>query len=601
MRCSVPLLLLFCFTRCSNPAPVTQEEPRDPLIDSAEKYNQLFHETKKTDLTEAAAYADRALAFSIEADYPRGIADGHAAAGYVHYYRGNYPAALETYVAALSAYEQLSDSAGIARSCYFIGKIHRMMHNFDQALDYANRGLALDRARNSYHEISSDLNGIGNIYVEMGKYDSAFAAFQKRIAVEEQHGDSASTASALGDLAAAYTANGDPEKGLQYHLAALHKLESVTIDSSTWYLLKFKAGLLNDMAGTYFLLGDHGAAVETAEEGLALAASVNARKEKRIAYKTLAELYGLTGREHLQMQYMEKYIALNDSLLNEEGQARIAEAEVRYRVAENKAEIARLDADNAAMQLTVQKEKDQKMLIITGALAFAVLVGATGLLIYARNRMRYKEQQFRAMIEGEQSERRRIAMELHDGLGQLLSSARLNVAGLEESVSSEDEVILKNSLSLIDEACTEVRNVSHNLMPSALIKLGLVPALRELASKISHSGKMTVAFQADQYTAQLPEAEETALYRIIQETVNNALKYSRAAQISITLSGDAAVKAIVHDNGIGMPKEPAGSGYGIGWSNIRSRTELLRGKLDVQSAPGEGTTVTITIPTKANA
>ena len=595
LRYLLLLLPAFVLVRCGDPAPAASDEPRDARIDSAVKYDSLFMREKKNDLDLASEYADKVLAYSTDAGYQQGIANGHAYTGFVQYYRGDYPKALETYMLALGEYEAIKDSAGLARTSYFIGKIHRMMHSYDEALRYAKRACELDQKLNRHTELSSDLNGLGNIYAGMGLYDSAFRYFAQRITLEEQYGDSAGVASALGDMAAAYTAKGDAAKGLEYHLKALKKLEPVKIDSSTWYLLKFKAGLLNDMAGDYFLLGDYGQSIKTAEEGLAIVKQINARKEKRLAYKTLAELHGLTGREDLQMQYMELYIALNDSLLNEEGQKRIAEAEVKYRVAQDRAKIAQLDADNAKMELEVQSEKDQKIMILIGSLAFAILVGAGGLLIYARNRMRYKEQQFRAMIEGEESERRRIAMELHDGLGQLLSSARLNVSGLEESVKKEDDAILKNSLSLIDDACTEVRSISHNLMPSALIKLGLVPALRELATKTSQSGKIAVTVSAEQFTAQLNNAEEIALYRIIQETVNNALKYSRAAGITITLRGGTEVSAVVHDNGIGLPKESSGQGYGIGWRNIRSRVELLRGKLDVHSAPGDGTTVTITI------
>ncbi len=600
MRYILPLLFAITLLSCDDPVAVSGDEPRNPLIDSAEKYSALFHENKKNDLPGASLYAALTLSFSTEAGYEQGIADGNAYRGYVEYYHGNYPDALDYYMVALSKYEAMHDSSGIANSCYFVGKIHRMMSNFEQALEYTNRAYDIHAQRNNLPELSSDLNGLGNIYATMGKYDSALSVFQRRIILEEQTGDSASVASALADLAAAYTANGDAEKGLQYHLASLKKLDVAMTDSTEWYLKKFKSGVLNDMAGDYFLLGDYGAAIKTAEEALSLAASVNARKEKRTIYTRLAELHGLTGREDLQMQYMEKYIALNDSLLSEEGQARIAEAEVRYGVAKNEADIARLDADKAALTLDNEREKAEKTLIIICALGGALLFAALGLLIYSRNRMRYKEQQFRAMIDGEEAERRRIAMELHDGLGQLLSSARLNVAGLEESVNKEDESILKNSLSLIDEACTEVRNVSHNLMPSALIKLGLVSALRELAAKISQSGQIVVSLSADQYTAKMNSAEETALYRIVQETVNNALKYSRASKINISLSGSEKVIAVVSDSGIGMPKEAADSGYGIGWKNIRSRVELLRGELDVKSAPGEGTTVTITIQPKSN-
>lgn len=595
MRYLILLLLVFCLFSCDEPVPVSGDEPRNPLIDSAEKYKELFLKEKKADIDLASAYADKVLYYSEQANYAQGIADGHAFTGYASYYNADYPEALEKYMIALTGYESFYDTAGIANSCYFIGKIHRMMFNFPEALQYANRGLTLDQQLNRSAEISSDLNGIGNIYAEMGKYDSAFSFFRRRVELEEQRGDSAGVASALADLAAAHTANGDAEAGLKFHLAALQKLDAAMKDSSTWYLQKFKAGVLNDMALDYFQVGDYGQSIRIAEEGLAIAASINARKEKRVAYKTLAELHGLSGREDIQMQYMEKYIALNDSLLNEEGQKRIANAEVRYHLAEKEAEIAKLDAINVQMQLESERDEEERRLMIIGAVILLLLIGAAGLILYTRNRMRYKQAQFRSMIEGEEAERKRIAMELHDGLGQLLSAARLNVSGLEESVKKEDDAILKNSLSLIDDACAEVRNVSHNLMPAALIKMGLIPALRELSAKISQSGKIAVSFSGDQFAGKLNSAEEISLYRIVQETVNNALKYSRAGNISISITGSAIITVVVHDNGIGMPDKTADSGYGIGWRNIHSRVELLNGTIAVNSAPGNGTTVTVTI------
>jgi two-component system NarL family sensor kinase len=595
MRSFLTLVLALSIFSCNQPIPAGSDEPRNPQIDSAEKYKQLFHKEKKADLDLASSYADKVLSYSLAAGYDQGIADGHAYTAYIKYYSADYPGALETYVLALGEYESMRDTSGIANSCYTIGKIHRMMHNFPEALQYAKRGLALHTLQNSWSEISSDLNGIGNIYAEMGKYDSAFSYFTQRVQLEEKYGDSASVASALADLAASYTANGDAETGLKFHLAALHKLNAVLQDTSSWYLQKFKAGVLNDMAMDYFQLHDYGSAIQTAERGLAIADSVHARKEKRIAYKTLAEMHGLSGHEDIQMQYLEKYIALNDSLLNEDGQKRIANAEVRYHLAEKEAVIAKLDASNTMMQLDAQRAAKETQLIWIGIGVFILLGGTFGYVLYARSQLRHKQDEFRSMIEGEENERKRIAMELHDGLGQLLSSARLNVSGLEESVKKEDEFILHNSLSLIDDACTEVRNVSHNLMPAALIKMGLVPALRELSSQISASGKIVVTFSADLFTAKLNNTEEIALYRIIQETVNNALKYSRAEKIAISLSGSSVTTATVSDNGIGLPEGASNSNSGIGWRNIRSRVELMNGSFDIKSSRGNGTTITINL------
>jgi two-component system, NarL family, sensor kinase len=579
--------------------PPEQVTARDDqwLIDSASRLDAQFNACKKSDLETAATYAEQELELTRNSTYVKGQADANANLGFVHYYRNNFPEALNYYLAALEKYELVRDTSGIAHSSYVIGKIHRQQGNYQKALEYSFRSLELQRLRNNVGETSSVLNGIGNIYAVMHEYDTAILYYSQRIPMERLRGDSAGVASAYADLGAAYTAKGDAERGLAYHLIALEKLKPVHIDSSTWYLQKFKAGVLIDVAHDYFQLHDFSGAIASAEESIRLATQVNARKEKRSAYKTLAELYGATGNDAKQLLFLEAYIALNDSLLSEEGLKQIADAEARYEVARKEKEVAVLNASNATLQLSLEQEESTRNIILLIGGSLLLLGGAGAFIIHTRNRLRSKQQEFRAMIDGEEKERKRIAMELHDGLGQLLSAARLNVSGLEENIVKEDDAVLKNSLSLIDDACSEVRNISHNLMPAALIRMGLVAALRELAAKVTHSGKLRVTFSHELYAGKLSDTEEITLYRIVQEIVNNAVKYAQASEIGITLSGERVIHVTVRDNGIGMKPGQEFSGNGIGWQNMRSRVELLNGKMQINAAPGQGTAVHITIPT----
>lgn len=581
---------------CTDPPGQTAGLGNQGLIDSAEVLHAQFNRHKKSDLDVAAGIAEQQLEFTRNSSYTKGQADANANMGFVHYYRNNFPEALNYYLASLEKYELIGDTSGIAHSSYVIGKIHRQQGNFQKALEYSFRALELQRLQKNTGETSSVLNGIGNIYAMMHEYDTAILYYTQRIPIERLRGDSAGVASAYADLGASYTAKGDAERGLAYHLIALEKLNQLQIDSS-WYLQKFKAGMLIDVAGDYFQLHDYAGAIAAAEESMRLATQVNARKEKRTAYKTLAELYGATGSGSKQLEYLQAFITLNDSLLSEEGLKQMADAEARYEVARKEKEMAVLNADKATLQLSLEKEESTRNIILLTAGTLLLLGGAGAFIIHTRNRLRSRQQEFRAMIDGEEKERRRIAMELHDGLGQLLSAARLNVSGLEENIIKEDNVVLKNSLSLIDEACSEVRNISHNLMPAALIRMGVVAALRELAMKVTDSGKLRVTFDHEMYSGKLSDTEEITLYRILQEIVNNAVKYAQASEIGITLSGERVVHATVRDNGIGMKPGQEYSGNGIGWQNIRSRVELLHGKMEITSAPGQGTAIHITIIT----
>jgi two-component system, NarL family, sensor kinase len=184
-------------------------------------------------------------------------------------------------------------------------------------------------------------------------------------------------------------------------------------------------------------------------------------------------------------------------------------------------------------------------------------------------------------------------------LGQLLSTAKMNIASLDDAVNQsddEDKIIYQTSLNLIDEAVAEVRLISHNLMPGTLIRLGLIPALQDLVKKINTSGKIKVSFVPDPDFEKLSETSEIAIFRIVQEVLNNSLKHSGAKSIGIALKKlSDEIRLIISDDGIGIDVSKIEKSEGIGWKNIYSRVAMLNGKIEIQSQKDTGTTILISL------
>jgi len=179
---------------------------------------------------------------------------------------------------------------------------------------------------------------------------------------------------------------------------------------------------------------------------------------------------------------------------------------------------------------------------------------------------------FKAVMDSEGKERKRIAQELHDGLGQLLCTAKMNISSLDDVVlksDNEDIAAFNNSIELLDEAVAEVRNISHNLMPNALIDIGLVPAITELVKKINSAGKLKVDLKCTDDIIKLDETEAIAVYRIIQEVLNNTIRHSEAKNVEIEFyQSEKKLILNISDDGKGMDVSKIKESKGIGWKNI---------------------------------
>jgi len=203
----------------------------------------------------------------------------------------------------------------------------------------------------------------------------------------------------------------------------------------------------------------------------------------------------------------------------------------------------------------------------------------------------------RRVVETQEIERRRLARELHDETGQALASILLGLKALDEKIDdAKARASLEELRELVVATLQDVRRLAVELRPSALDDFGLVAALERLAASFAEQSGISVDFQAAIADERLPDEAETALYRIVQESLTNVVKHAQARQVSILLTrADGAVKAVVEDDGRGFDPEKTDTA-GFGLLGMRERLALLGGRLEIESARDAGTTVAAEVP-----
>ena len=202
----------------------------------------------------------------------------------------------------------------------------------------------------------------------------------------------------------------------------------------------------------------------------------------------------------------------------------------------------------------------------------------------------------RRVVDAQELERRRLARELHDETGQALTSILLGLKSLEETLQTgESQEAMARLRELVVATLQDVRRLAVELRPSALDDFGLVAALERLTSAFAEQTGIAVDFGAALGSDRLPGELETALYRIVQESLTNVVKHARARHVSIALTRmEGYVTAVVEDDGQGFDPDAEGDGFGL--IAMRERLGLLGGRLRIESSPGAGTAIAADVP-----
>jgi two-component system NarL family sensor kinase len=445
-----------------------------------------------------------------------------------------------------------------------------------------------------------------NIAISFGsleEYDSAKFYIEKGMAIARATNDFQSIANGHFILGTIYSGGGQLELAIQEYLKARPFRDKVGNPS-------FLISDLYSISSLYYKLGNYRKGVEAGLEGLKIAEQYHSLLKFEGVYQSLAKNYEGLGDYKSASKYYNLWAVAKDSIYKNATADAIAEMQTKYESEKKQNQIVVQDA-----LLSKQNAQIKNTYVVIVALMITVTLLFI-IYLLARNRFKRKQQlltkenelslretYIKATIQSQESERKRFAQDLHDSIGQLISSLRLLLFTVGKNSSIEEKVsVVSKSEKILDEMYKEIRSVAFNLMPQTLIQQGLFPALEEMVARINQLDSIQISIRGFDLPPRLEELQEISLYRIIQEWTNNVIKYSEATKIDIQLVGHGGeINVTIEDNGNGFEFALLEKSQGNGWKNIQSRLNLVKGRADIDSLPGrKGTTFILSIPFHIN-
>lgn len=212
--------------------------------------------------------------------------------------------------------------------------------------------------------------------------------------------------------------------------------------------------------------------------------------------------------------------------------------------------------------------------------------------------LEYQQKMMEAALDSQEAERKRVAGDLHDSVGGMLSAIRLGLTTLARQLPNPQ--YLEEQKKMLDDTIGNVRMISRDLMPTTLDKFGLIHAIKELCDRFQTTSLLPVTFHEKGELDGLPQRKQLMLFRIAQELLTNAAKHAQATEIQVSIIGTDKLVLAVEDDGIGFNAEEIRksklNGSGLGLFNIENRVRVLNGKLEYDHHREKGSKITITMP-----
>jgi len=507
---------------------------------------------------------------------------------------GQHTDALLNHFKAVRIWERAKNEKGIASSDIHIGMVYQTQEKLSLAEKHVRNAVAILEKNDDASMHISAMHTLANIYGMEGKIKEAFELDLKGIALAEKTNNEFAKALFYDNMGNCYLYGTPPDytKALNYFTRTLH------IDSS------FKNK--KQMSDSYVNLGDvfieqkkYGEAIPYLQRSVELARESGFTQGTIKALMQLSTAYRQSGQDDAAYISLQSAMKAKDSFAKSNSEAHMAEMETAY------------ETEKKEQQINLQKVQiSKKNYLLAGVILVIVFVKLLVLSAWLRVRLKQKakfqreimkqqELATKAVLAAEEKERQRIARDLHDGVGQMMSVAKMNLSAFESDIQFLDrdqQESFEKIINLVDESCREVRSVSHNMMPNALLKNSLAIAIKDFVDKIEKRS-LKVRVYTEGLDDRLDSNLEIILYRVIQECVNNVIKHAEASRLDISVLKDKeGISATIEDNGKGFDIGDKDKFEGIGLKNIITRIEYLKGMVDFDSSPGRGTLIALNVP-----
>jgi two-component system NarL family sensor kinase len=555
----------------------------------------------------------------------------------IYHAQAAYRPALNYCLRSIEIAKQQNNRFQEALSYRALFNIYHNLRMNDSAVKYGVYSLRLTQEIKDSVNIATNYGNLGWLYMDLNQYDKAIEYGKQGIAAGERYRDTSGLLVALNNTALCYHRSGDDGKAVELFSKQLEIANKVNRKrsivralinlSSSYYALADKAEL-GRMSGelnqffqdnpktdiklkcfqyitngyNHILANNFQEAENDILDGLQIAERDSIVDPLLIMYATLSTIKSAVHDFKAANYYDLKWNALTETLQEEQLAGYAIELETRYETEKKDSQLKLQDAEI--------KQKSILNYILIGSAGALLIIS---FLAYRNYKHKQKLQQQRiseletqqqltateAVLKGEAQERTRLAKDLHDGLGGMLSGIKYSLNTMKGNLimTPDNLEAFERSMDMLDSSIREMRRVAHNMMPEALVKFGLDTALKDFCNDINQSGALQVNYQSlgmeqvvvDQTTA-------ITIYRIVQELINNTMKHAVAKTAIVQLTKtDGHLTVTVEDDGKGFDTAILNKSKGIGWTNIQNRVEFLKGTLDVQSGNEKGTSIHIEI------
>lgn len=516
---------------------------------------------------------------------------------------------MKFYLEGLSLYEQ-SDHPEKTRK---LGNCYNNIATLYFGMGQYGKGLEYDVKAIPFHLIAGDNESISFAYIfaasdfsMLKQFDSAKYYFIKAGPYVKKLSKPSVNIEYYGKTGALYWTQKNWIKAIEYYTIAFENAKQVND-------LFNQAAYLRGIADASYFAGLTGQAEKFGLQALQVTEANDFVKEKIRLYNLLSLIYNKKNDYQNAYKYLQKYVQITVATNEAELKEKINELDAKYQSEKKEKEIIRLQKDKQIQSLSI-RQKSTLNYILIGSLVAVLLVVFLGyrnlrhrqLLSKQRDEMQQqrireleKDRQLVAvdsLLKGQEEERSRLAKDLHDGLGGLLSGVKFSLRNMKDNliITPDNMAVFERSLDMIDTSIKELRRVAHNMMPEMLTKFGLDEALKEYCNTVNATKLVAVKYQSHGMVERIDKSTEIIIYRIIQELLNNILKHAAATEAFVQLiREERRLNVVVEDNGKGFNASLPENNKGAGWANIRSRVEYLKGRLDVHSEQGKGTLVNI--------
>ena len=513
----------------------------------------------------------------------------------------NYEGATAYMLQALEVYETLQDDQRLSILSSNLSVIYRETGQLQKALDFGLTGLAYARKAENVYQLVSALTNLGPIYNELNKPDEAMPLLNEAIAVARKSDNDWGVLNATLNLTDVYIKKSEYIQMKKYLDEAI-QLSTQLEDQESLVIA------LRGYAIHYLYTGNAPLAKKYAQQSLDSARQFEYPFHIMKAYDELSKIALVEGDYAQHQYYLVKVDSIQKTIFNLRIAENIQGLEAAYKSKQQDSQIQQLQQGAWLNRLYLAGMGATLLIVITiSLLTYRTLQqrkkisDRDQLLQQSRIDQLEKEKQLmasEAIIKGQEEERARMAKDLHDGLGGMLSGVKFSLTNMKSNavLDADSVLVFERAMDMLDHSISELRRVAHNMMPEMLVNFGLVDALQSYCSNIQETKMLTVAFQAIGITERLPKETEIQVFRIVQELLSNVLRHAKATQVVVQVSKHQGHLLItVEDDGVGFDNSKASDKSSAGLANIRNRLNYINGRMEIHSIPEEGTTVEINI------